>query len=456
MNRSHGEQKKRSESAHPNAVKTRFTGLRLVLVRAVWLALVLPSLGLFVAGLPAYYQRVQTPCVSVDTCIFAGEMTVKGLRALSSLGVSVSEYAALNVIFWVIIIAIWSIMGFLIFWRKSNEGMALLAAFALVMFNLTYPGLSTSALTSVYPVLILPITLVGVLGQVAIALFFLLFPSGRLFPRWTGLIIPLVIIQAASVVFPPTSPFNQNNWPGWLNGLFALVIYGSILIAQIFRYRRASTPLQRQQTKWVVFGMSMVVTGLFVFGLLFSLFFPALTQPDTPYSLITLVYPFLWLLLPFSIGMAILRYRLYDIDILINRTLVYGGLSSILVALYAGLTIGLESLVRLLIRQNSQPVIIMVSTLVIAALFHPLRHRVQNVIDRRFYRHKYDAQKTLAAFASTLHNEVHLQVLSEHVLAVVNETMQPAHISLWLRAPRQNVEQLSRHVEQPEMRNKDA
>ncbi|EFH89029.1 hypothetical protein [Ktedonobacter racemifer] len=456
MNVSNGEQQRKSESAHLSAVNTHFTGFWLVLARTVWLALVLPSLGLFVVGLPAYYQRVQMPCASVDTCTFAGEMTAKGLRALSTLGISVSGYATLNVIFWVTIIAIWSVMGFLIFWRKSNEGMALLAAFALAMFNITYPGLSTSALTSAYPVLVLPTMLVGVLGQVAIDLFFLLFPSGRLVPRWTGLIIPLIIIQAASVVFPPTSPLNQNNWPGWLNGLFALVIYGSILIAQIYRYRHASTSLQRQQTKWVVFGMSIVVTGLFVFGLLFSLFFPALTQPDTPYSLITLVYPLLWLLLPFSIGIAILRYRLYDIDVLINRTLVYGGLSGILVALYAGLTIGLESLVGRLTGQSSQPAIIVVSTLAIATLFQPLRHRLQDVIDRRFYRRKYDAQKTLTAFASTLHSEVDLQQLSEHVLVVVNETMQPMHASLWLYAPKPGIENVSRRVEPPKTRENDS
>lgn len=172
--------------------------------------------------------------------------------------------------------------------------------------------------------------------------------------------------------------------------------------------------------------------------------------------MITLVYPLLWLLLPFSIGIAILRYRLYDIDVLINRTLVYGGLSGILVALYAGLTIGLESLVGRLTGQSSQPAIIVVSTLAIATLFQPLRHRLQDVIDRRFYRRKYDAQKTLTAFASTLHSEVDLQQLSEHVLVVVNETMQPMHASLWLYAPKPGIENVSRRVEPPKTRENDS
>ena len=130
-------------------------------------------------------------------------------------------------------------------------------------------------------------------------------------------------------------------------------------------------------------------------------------------------------------------YRLWDIDTIINKALVYGGLSLLLAAVYLGLIVGLESLLGLVSGQASQPVVIVVSTLVIAALFQPLRHRVQAIIDRRFYRHKYDAARTLAAFSATLQNEVDLSQLSEHLLAVVQETMQPASVSLWLRPPDQ-------------------
>ena len=138
-----------------------------------------------------------------------------------------------------------------------------------------------------------------------------------------------------------------------------------------------------------------------------------------------------------SLGIAILRYRLWDIDTIINKALVYGGLSLLLAAVYLGLIVGLESLLGLVSGQASQPVVIVVSTLVIAALFQPLRHRVQAIIDRRFYRHKYDAARTLAAFSATLQNEMDLSQLSKHLLAVVQETMQPASVSLWLRPPDQ-------------------
>jgi hypothetical protein len=141
-------------------------------------------------------------------------------------------------------------------------------------------------------------------------------------------------------------------------------------------------------------------------------------------------------LLPLSIGIAILRYRLYDIDVLINRTLVYGTLSISLALVYFGLVIGLQSLVRVFSGPGAQsPIVIVASTLAIAALFQPLRRRIQGIIDHRFYRRKYDAAHTLAAFSATLRNEVDLNQLREHLVGVVEETMQPTHASLWLRQP---------------------
>jgi len=159
---------------------------------------------------------------------------------------------------------------------------------------------------------------------------------------------------------------------------------------------------------------------------------PAVTPVDSPFQLLSATSgPLALAFIPLGLGIAILRYRLWDIDVIINRTLVYGSLTALLVVLYVGLIFALQSLFQGVFKQNND-VAIVVSTLVIAALVQPLRHWIQRIIDRRFYRRKYNAARTLAQFSASLRNEVDLQQLKESLVAVVEETMQPTHVSLWM------------------------
>jgi hypothetical protein len=220
----------------------------------------------------------------------------------------------------------------------------------------------------------------------------------------------------------------------------------SLLVAQVYRYRRVSSHVERQQTKWVVFSM---VTGLAGFSLVVLLYFDnvlSIFQLSPRSDLIagTALNIFI-LLIPLSIAFAILRSRLWDIDIIINRTLVYGTLTGILTLVYVGSILLLQYLLRGIIQQNND-VAIVISTLVIAALFLPLRRRIQGIIDRRFYRRKYDAARTVTAFSAVVRSEMDLSQLSEQLIAVVQETMQPRFVSLWLRQPEQDGKGETSHV----------
>jgi hypothetical protein len=273
----------------------------------------------------------------------------------------------------------------------------------------------------------------------------LLFPNGHLpSPRWrplARLIVGLLIAYTITILPAPFSswdtrlatvrnPIGIAGAADLLNVLTTLILLGlfatsiACIVAVVLRFRRARGE-ERQQLKWFAYGMALSILMLIVIVIL--MFSTVNGAPGTLFYLALVC-------IPISAGIAMLRYRLYDIDVLINRTLVYGSLSALLALLYFGLIFALQSLLQGKFTQNNG-VVIVVSTLAIAALFQPLRRRIQQIIDRRFYRRKYDAARTLAAFSATLRNEVDLSQLSEHLLMVVEETMQPAHVSLWLRQP---------------------
>jgi hypothetical protein len=275
---------------------------------------------------------------------------------------------------------------------------------------------------------------ISLLGTLCTLLFFYVFPSGHFVPRFTRWALGVALLYFVFIYFFPFSSFNPFSHSQVLNVLAIIGLIASIVVLQIYRYRRVSSPAQRQQIKWVVYGVSMGWGGYLVLHLS-SLFFPSLYQTGSLGDLIYITaVSGLLLLVPLSIGLAIVRSRLWDIDLIINRTLVYGTLTGILALVYVGSIIAFQALLRGLFHQNSD-VAIVVSTLVIAALFQPLRKRIQAIIDRRFYRRKYDAARTLAAFSATLRHEVDLEQLREDLVAVVQETMQPTFVSLWLRPP---------------------
>jgi hypothetical protein len=390
-----------------------------LLARAAWVTVAVATLGVFVISVPARYTQLAHP-------------TLGARAALAQMGLSAGGYALYNVTLDTVFVSVFAVVAIVIFWRRSKDPMALLVATMLVVWG-PMNGLfvlTPSAIEGTYPVL--EVTLGSTLtyvGYMTWMLFFYLFPSGRFVPRWTRWLALCWVLFSGSWVF---TPFGPPSWPPLLFNAAVLVLWSSFPVAQLYRYARVSDRTQRQQTKWVVFGVAVAVAGVLttIFTVGAAVDLPP--QEVGPKMLSMLLMDVSVLLIPLSIGVAVLRSRLYDIDVVINRTLVYAALTISLVSVYLGVVVSLQYVLRTLTGANSQLTVV-ASTLIIAALFNPLRRRMQKLVDRRFYRKKYDAAKTLAAFGARLRDETDLEQLSGELVAVVEDTLQPEHVSLWLR-----------------------
>jgi hypothetical protein len=267
----------------------------------------------------------------------------------------------------------------------------------------------------------------------------LLFPDGRLpSPRWRpvawcaalgiiGFVAGLALQPGPLEDYPQiTNPYGVDS-PILLVGLAGALLGAASMVASavslIVRMRSAGSE-QRQQIKWLAYAGAVIVGAIFVGGVI------AIWNTDISIAIIAVGL----LGFPVFTGIAIVRHRLYNIDVIINRTLVYGSLTIMLAALYFAGVVGTQYVFRAVTGQERLPQLaVVVSTLAIAAMFNPLRRRIQSFIDRRFYRSKYDAAKTLEAFSLKLRDETDLGTLSDNLISAVRETMQPEHVSLWLR-----------------------
>ncbi|MBA3423908.1 MAG: hypothetical protein H0U04_05060 [Rubrobacter sp.] len=402
--------------------------------RVAWVAVAVTALAIILFSIPSSFEHYRSVCTAAsEVCSerAVGQPTPEGVRAFQGVGLSLHSYALLNVVVEKVFQLVCFAVGALIFWQRSDDRMALLvSAFLVSLGPVTVDTTAAETLISSQPAWWLPVRSVQILGEVCSLMFFFLFPGGRFVPHWTRwLAVAFIVNQVPDVLFPEL----YSRSPA-LETVSYLVFLGSVVSmvwSQIYRFLRVSSPAQRQQSKWVVFGLTLGVAGTFPSQLPVDL---SLVGGDTPLTLLLLKVGFTLslLLIPLSIGVAVLRSHLFDIDLLINRTLVYGSLTTVLVALYFG---GIVLLQRLFVALTSEQstLAVVASTLLIAALFNPLRRRIQSFIDRRFYRRKYDAIKTLEAFSVKLRDVTDLDALSDDLVGVVRETMQPAHVSLWLR-----------------------
>ena len=402
----------------------------------IWLlAALLPVTLLGIDILRDYYTILQ-PCAGAlgmfGDCDQLALSTAE-IDVLASWGLTARHYALYMLAPVVLGQLIFLALGLLILWRQgiTRLGLIVSLALAVIPFALYTSG---EEFVSVHPALFVPGVIAGLMSPAVMASFLYLMPNGRFFPRWAY--IPFI----ATLVLLLPSQLVEHGFvalPGWVEASANTALVGLVVVGiglQVYRYHKGVNSVERQQTKWAIFGVVVLASTILLWVPVFS---GVLDIPDGRPRL--LAYISVWTLLflgqyflPIAITIAILRYNLWGIDVLIRKTLLYLLLSGTLALVYFALVILLQSMLNTVSDQQS-PFVIVISTLAIAALFNPLRTRLQTFIDRRFYRHRYDARQILARFAQTTRDEVDMEALHTELLYVVQETTQPAHLSLWIK-----------------------
>ncbi len=352
--------------------------------RAAWAMGAVVAVGILIISVPGYVRGL-----GVNAPVEAPAEFVSALKLFSSLASLTSALVSLS-------------LSAALFWRKAEDGMAMFVSFYLLVYGIVWAGPLEALESTLGWSNALSIVAQMMLFTTPTFALFYLFPNGRFVPRWTRWFLLLSLVLLPMIVSVPADDWHTFASPTtWVfaSGLAPIMLVG--MYAQIYRYRHVSSLSERQQTKWVTFGLIAwmlfnVLTGL-------PYIYVQNIPPGVPLTWwVPLVGVGWWLslnILPISITVAILRYRLFDIDLIIRRTLQYSVISALLALVYFGGVVALQRIFIILTGQGQNQLVAVLSTLAIAGLFNPVRRWVQDVIDRRFYRKKYDAAKVIAAFA---------------------------------------------------------
>jgi signal transduction histidine kinase len=408
-----------SDRAH--AGDTPLRGRSLFLARAAWVTIATLAVGLFVSGIPAEFALLRLPCPT-SICP-TGQLPPAGLRALQDLGLSPGFYAAYTIAMDVLFAAVCGAVAALIFWRKSDDRMGLFASLALLTFGTATFGFTMAALATRHPAWEIPVALLHFLGASSFGLFLYLFPNGRFVSRWAQWVALVWIAwQLAEHLFPSWSS-DPNAWQTGAETVVWLGALGTAIYSQIYRYRHASSSVQRQQIKWVVFGIS---AALAVFlGLQLALGTSGADAPTSPGTLVayltwyTLVSYLAVLLIPASIGIAVLRHHLFDIDVIINRTLVYGTLTASVVGVYVVVVGGLGTLLQ----ARGNFLVSMLAAGLVAILFAPLRTRLQRGVNHLLYGERDEPYTVLSRLGQRLESTLAPDAVLPTVVRTVAEAL---------------------------------
>lgn len=396
----------------------------------LWGLVAATFLGLFFLDIALHIPVYTSPCLTTD-CNNPWLVSAAEVRVLESWGLTYRAFGFFMHGITVIDLVVVLVLAVVILLRSENKIIGLSVSIVLIIIPTTsitdFPFIIAH-----YPNLGFPITLLSWVGALLMILFMLLFPNGRFEPRWALWVFVLMAVINFFSIFQ----FN-NLWSPFFG--ISVLLYGALVVLifisiglLIYRYTRVSNQVERQQTKWAVIGFAWMLISIPVWGLFFyaEIFPPGsarLLASVTGWTIVTIP------VIAITLTIAIFRYRLWDIDLIIRRTLSYALLTIILGLIYFGSVVLLQSFFTALTGQQS-PISIVISTLTIAAIFAPLRGWIQTTINRRFYRKKYDADKILANFSSIARQQVDLDELSAELAYIAQATMQSEHLSLWIRS----------------------
>ncbi|MGH2750615.1 MAG: PP2C family protein-serine/threonine phosphatase [Actinomycetota bacterium] len=432
-----------SATQSPGA-RTVCRGLYLIALRSAWIAVAVCALAPAIAGFWALWGQS-----SLDALFRSGVFSVDPElpSRLGEIGIGTEALLQVDLVFRLLSFSIFVLTGIVIFARKSDDWMTGLSSVLLLSAGMAwFAPLNLLDENSVLRTIsnyighsnpFSPETALTVLGM-SLLLFLLLFPDGRFVPSWTRYIALTAVAHVLLWLALPGSAIDPATWPEALRMSVVVLAAGFGNAAQIFRYFAVASPTHRQQTKLVVSALATIVFAvvfLFAFNPGLGSGFENLTlvtpRVEAIYNLVLLVLLSLAvLLLPISIGVSVLRYRLWDLDVLINRTLVYGALTSVLALGYGIIVVTIGTFV------TRSYFTVAVATLLVSLAAQPLRRRIQDLIDRQFYRARYDAANTVDDFTTRLRQEIDLETLSNELLSVVSQTVAPTGVSVWVpRSP---------------------
>lgn len=406
------------------------TGNSLLVARLVSAGIILASLIMFLVALPTRLEWLSRFSAG------AARVLMEQTQLLNDpiLGLT-GVFPFIALVIEIAVFLVYLLIAILLYHMRSQEWLVLLTSAALASFALhIIPTLNTWMLEN--PDLAFVGIILKSIGLGLSFLFLYLFPSGFYSPRWIRVFFLLWVVWAILWLIYPDSIFSfQDPYNISLVGFVLLMAWWGVgIFAQLYRFVRVSGPVERQQTKYITFGATLVAFAYCLYVPLRQLM-NSMPRPELAQVVFQIVAPYIYLIfvaaIPITIALSILRYRLWDIDLIIRRTLLYSALTATLAVVYFASVVLMQGLLAAAgVTQSAFAIVI--STLGIAALFTPLRRRIQHDIDRRFYRRRYDTEKILAAFAALASEQFDLDELSARLLAVVEETMQPEFEGIWL------------------------